>query len=93
MTRRTARVVRAGALAFVGGFAFGVFVWDGQMRHSRRDLFSRSPARRMAALGYLGGQPSVETARLLRDYVAWERRPTLRRSGQRALRRMEHLLG
>lgn len=58
------------------------------MRRSRRELFSKSPVRRLAALGYLGGQPGLDTARILTDYVGWERHPLLRRRGERVLRRM-----
>ena len=74
---------------FVVGTAAGVLAWSWQLRNSRQFLFSRSPWRRYAALGYLRGQPSVETARLLRDYMAWEQEPALRRRAQRLLRRME----
>jgi hypothetical protein len=55
----------------------------------RRDLFSPRPLRRLAALSYLAGEGDVETVRLLRDYLAWERQPMLRRRGEALLRRME----
>ena len=84
-----ARLVGAG---FLGGFAAGLVLWAAQLQRSRRDLFNRSPVRRLAALGYLGGQPGVETARLLQDYVKWEARPALRKRGQHLLRRMEAYL-
>ena len=45
-----------------------------------------------AALGYLRGQRSPRTVRLLRDYVAWEHHPGLRRRGELLLRRMEKSL-
>ena len=67
----------------------GALVWSMQMRRSRRDLFSARPLRRLAALGYLSGQPSLENARVLRDYVSWEHRTVLRRRGERVLRRIE----
>jgi len=41
-------------------------------RAHRRDLFSRHALRRAAALSYLRSRPTVETARLLREYVVWE---------------------
>ena len=78
---------RAG-VGFLGGLAIGLLVWGTAMQRSRRDLFSRSPVRRLAALGYLGGRPGVETARLLADDVQWEARPALRKRGQQQLRRM-----
>lgn len=62
------------------------------MFRARRDLFGRSVVGRLAALGHVGGQPSIESARLLRDYVNWETRPRLRRRGEQLLRRMEHYL-
>jgi hypothetical protein len=83
---------RLGALGFVGGVALGLVVWGVQVQRSRRELFSRSALRRLAALGYLAGQPGVETARLLADYLNWETQPLLRRRGQLVLRRMEAYL-
>lgn len=78
--------------AVTGGFLIGLIVgaavWNAQIRRSRRDLFSTKPVRRLAALGYLGRTPGPEAVHLLNDYVAWERRPALRRTGERLLRRM-----
>ena len=48
--------------------------------------------RRLAALGYLAGQDGVETARLLRDYLAWEGRPVLRRRAEAILKRLKSTL-
>jgi len=87
-----ARHARIAAAGFVGGLAVGLVVWSTQVQRSRRELFSRSPMRRYAALGFLAGRPGVETARLLRDYVNWETRPALRRRGQHLLRRMHAYL-
>ena len=87
-----ARHARVAAAGFVGGLAVGLVVWSTQVQRSRRELFSRSAVRRYAALGFLAGRPSVETARLLRDYVNWETRPALRRRGQHLLRRMHAYL-
>lgn len=78
--------------AFVGGVVAGLLVWSMQIRRSRRDLFSSSALRRLAALGYLGGHPGVETAQILTDYVRWETHPTLRRRAERLLKRMERHL-
>ena len=60
--------------------------------YHRRDLFSPRPLRRLAALGYLAGQDGVDTVRLLRDYLAWERQPMLRRRAEAIVRRMEATL-
>jgi hypothetical protein len=86
------RHARMAAAGFVGGLAVGLVVWSTQVQRSRRELFSRSPVRRYAALGFLAGRPGLETARLLTDYVNWETRPVLRRRGQLLLRRMHAYL-
>jgi len=86
------RYARIAAAGFVGGLAVGLVVWSTQVQRSRRELFSRSPMRRYAALGFLAGRPDIETARLLRDYVNWETRPALRRRGQHLLRRLHAYL-
>jgi hypothetical protein len=52
-------------------------------------LFSRSPVRRLAALGYISGRPGIDAVRLLTEYVSWERRAVLRRRGEKLLRRMQ----
>ncbi len=85
-----AKAVTAG---FLGGLIIGLLVWSTQIRRCRRDLFSKSPVRRLAALGYIGGRPGVGAARLLTEYVRWERRPGLRRRAERLLRRMQAQLG
>jgi hypothetical protein len=69
-----------------------MFAQQRLVRH-RRDLFSPRPLRRLAALGFLAGQNGVETIRLLRDYLAWETRPMLRRRATNIVRRMEATLG
>ena len=80
------RLVTAG---FVAGIVAGVVVWSLQIRRSRRDLFAASPVRRLAALGHLAGQPGLESAQLLTEYVRWETRPMLRRRAERILGRMQ----
>jgi hypothetical protein len=77
------------ALGFLSGVVVGVVVWSRQQHRHRRDLFSRHPLRRLAALGYLSGQPSATTAHLLRDYIRWEARSVLRRRGKQVLRHVE----
>jgi hypothetical protein len=84
--------LRMAALGFLGGAALGTLLWSAQMRRSRRELFSRSRVKRFLALGYVGGQTSVDDAQLLRDYVDWETDPVLRHRGRFALRRMEQRL-
>lgn len=85
MNNRQAKAVTVG---FLGGLLLGAVLWDTQMRRSRRELFNKSPFKRLAALGYLAGQPGLDTARILSDYVGWERHPALKRRAERLLRRM-----
>ena len=73
----------------VVGAAAGWVLAQRRLTFHRRDLFSPRPMRRLAALGYLAGQGGVETVRLLRDYVSWERQPVLRRRAETILRRLE----
>ena len=82
-----------GLVAGFAGAAAGMLLWSQQMRDAKRDLFHRRAVRRLAALGYVGARPSVENARLLRDFSAWESRPALRRRAAALLRRMETYLG
>ena len=82
-----------GLVAGVAGATVGMLLWSQQMRSAKRDLFHRRPVKRLAALGYVGARPSVENARLLRDFAAWESRPALRRRAAALLRRMETHLG
>ena len=89
MSRQRASFV---AVGFIGGIAAGTLLWSRMQRQYRRNLFSRSPIRRVAALGYLRARPSVNTAQLLREYIAWEPRAILRSRGARMLRRLESTL-
>lgn len=86
-------VTRTALLAFgVGTFAGAMWAQRSMGRH-RTDLFSRRPLRRLSALGYLSGQPSVDTVRVLRDYLEWEAHPMLQRRARAIVRRMEAKLG
>jgi hypothetical protein len=89
--------MRSRALIFTTGAAAGVAAgWmlaQRRLARHRRELFSRRPLRRLAALGFLAGQEGVETIRLLRDYLAWEPQPMLRRRAETIVRRMEATLG
>ena len=80
---------RMAAVGFRGGLATGLLLASQQLHRHRRNLFSPRAYQRLAALAHLGGQPSVETLRLLHDYVGWEPRPMLRRRGLRLLRELE----
>ncbi len=80
---------KAALVAFGVGAAVGIVLAHYSMDRHRKDLFSQRPLRRLSALGYLSGHPSVETVRVLRDYLAWEERPMLRRRAHAIVRRME----
>jgi hypothetical protein len=80
------------AVGFLGGIAAGSLMWTQMQRQYRRNLFSKSPIRRVAALGYLRARPTVNTAQLLREYVAWEPRAFLRQRGAQMLKRIEATL-
>lgn len=83
---------RLAALGFLGGIAMGALAWSHLQRQYRRDLFSRHPLRRFAALTYLRSRPSMGTLRLLREYIAWERNSLLRERGQRLMSHVESAL-
>lgn len=84
---RTTAVVLVAAAAAA---AVGVFLVRDQISRHRRDLFSPHPLRRLAALEYIGGEPaSVDAVLLLRDFLAWEPRPLLRRRATALLHRLE----
>jgi len=88
--------MRSRGLLFGGGAVLGAAAgWvlaQRRLTFHRQDLFNPRPMRRLAALGYLAGQGGVEPARLLRDYLAWERQPVLRRRAEAILKRLESTL-
>jgi hypothetical protein len=88
MPRRLALL--AGVLA---GAVVGWALAQDRIRRHRSDLFNPRPLRRLAALAGLRSQIGVETVRLLRDYLEWERHPVLRRRARSIVRRMEAALG
>ena len=87
--RKKTRLV---AYGFIGGFAAGLFVWSREQHARKRDLFNARPLRRYAALSYLHGQRTPETASLLKDYIRWEQRDDLKRRARRLLDRVERHL-
>ena len=93
---KTRRIIKTTALILVAlGLAAAVsaLVVRDQIARHRRELFSAHPLRRLPALGYLGGRDAtVDTVRLLRDFVAWEPRPLIRRRAALLLARMEEQL-
>ena len=80
------------AVGFAAGFAVGLVLWSREQHVRKRDLFSTRPMRRFAALSYLRGQRTPETASLLREYIRWEQRNDLKRRARRLLDRVERQL-
>ena len=89
------RALKVGA-AIIAGVAvlggLGVVLARDQMARHQRDLFSVQPLRRLAALGFLKNHPGVDNVLLLRDYLAWEDKPLLRKRAAAILAGMEHEL-
>ena len=84
---------RTALMAFGLGSLAGAMFAQRSMGRYRSDLFSGRSLRRLSALGYLSGHPSVDTVRLLRDYLDWEQHPMLQRRARTIVRRMEAKLG
>ena len=94
MRRESLRIMGLVLLTVGAAVALGVLVVHDQIARHRRELFSSRPLRRMAALSYLAGrEATVEAVQLLRDFVAWEPKPMIRRRAIRILNRMERNLG
>lgn len=83
------KVTGIAVLGAVAVAALGIFVARDQMMRHRRELFSPHPLRRLAALGYLRQHPEVDNVMLLRDFLAWEDRPLLRKRAATILEEME----
>ncbi len=81
------------AWAFAGGAGIGLaaglwFARQYSQRH-RTSLFAPRPEQRRAALRWLSRHGSTDSLRVLRDYLRWERNPSLRRKGETIVQRME----
>lgn len=94
MSLRPFRIAGIVLVSLGAAVAVGTIVIRDQISRHRRELFSSQPIRRMAALSYLAGrEATVEAVQLLRDFVAWEPKPIIRRRAIRILNRMESRLG
>lgn len=93
---RRSSVLRTAGIILVGvgiASAAGALVVRDQISRHQRNLFSAQALKRFAALSYLSGVPaSVELVRLLRDFVAWEPSPILRKRAAQIHTRMLHQL-
>jgi hypothetical protein len=62
---------------------------DQIVRH-RRDLFSQKFLRRLAALGHMAKvEASVDNINLMRDFILWEKKETLKERARLIISRME----
>jgi hypothetical protein len=95
MRRRDAGVMWA-VIGLAAGITIGIVAWSTYREKHARSLFSPKPRRRLAALSRLaspeGIEATVDTVATLREYVAWERHPVLRRRGRDLLARLASTL-
>lgn len=77
---------------FAAGAVLGLVAWTRYRERHARSLFSPKARRRWAALSRLEDEATadgeVDTLGVLREYVAWERHPRLRRRGRAILDRL-----
>ena len=86
------KVRRAGITVLVaaGAGALAALIIRDQIIRRQKDLFSGSGLSRLAALGHVSRTPaSVNTVRLLRDFIAWEPHGLLRERAISIVARME----
>ncbi|HEX6926416.1 MAG TPA: hypothetical protein VF167_13425 [Longimicrobiaceae bacterium] len=89
-TKRVLKTAGFTVLAVAAAAALGALLVRDQISRHQRDLFSPHPLRRLAALGYIQGRPaSVDLVLLLRDFIASEPRPLIRKRAAAILARME----
>lgn len=79
-------------VALTVGFTVGAMWWSQRQEKHQRALYSPRKLRRLAALGWLSGQPTAQSVMTLREYLSWERNPVLRRRARRLLTRFENAL-
>lgn len=92
-TKRVLRTTGITVLAVAAAAALGALLVRDQISRHQRDLFSPHPLRRLAALGYIGGRSaSVDLVLLLRDFIAWEPRPLIRKRAVTLLEKMQETL-
>lgn len=90
---RVLRTAGVTLLTVAATAVLGVLLVRDQISRHRRELFSPHPLRRLAALSYLGSaQASIDLVLLLRDFIAWETRPLLKKRATAVLSRMEGAL-
>lgn len=88
----SARRVAWAGLAFGAGVAAGYAWWTREQSAHRRALYSPRPLRRLAALGWISGEPTPASVMTLREYLRWETHPVLKRRARQLLARFEQAL-
>ena len=92
MRRRTVTAATLALLGFASGIAIGLVTWTRYQDRNATSLYSSKARRRLAALSRLSAldaqDATVDTVATLREYVAWERHPILRRRGKDLLTRL-----
>ena len=77
-------------LAAAAAGALAALIIRNQISRHQRDLFSPRALQRLAALSHMSGEEAtVDSIRLLRDFVAWEPRRLLRERARGILEKME----
>lgn len=86
---RPARVVGTVVGATLLGLAGGLALSRQRHHANRQELFDPRAWRRLAALGWIERHGDAGALPLLRDYLAWEPRPTLAARAARVVRALE----
>jgi hypothetical protein len=89
---KAVKITAIGLIGLAAVGSAGVLLARDQMARHQSELFSPHPLRRLAALGFLRAHPDVDNVLLLRDYLAWEERPMLRKRATLILAGMEEHL-
>jgi hypothetical protein len=79
-------------VGLLAGAAAGYTWWSREQEQNAAALYHPKPMRRLAALGWISGQPTAESVVLLREYLGWEQNPVLQRRARRLLTRFENAL-
>ena len=87
---RKLKIAGITVVATAAAGAIAALVVRDQIARHRRNLFSPNALRRLAALGHMNREDaSVDSIRLLRDFIAWEPRKLLRQRARAIIERME----
>jgi hypothetical protein len=86
---RTLKTAAITVVAAAAAGALAALIIRGQISRHQRDLFSPRAFQRLAALGHMSREPaSIDSIRVLRDFISWEPRRPLRERAQAIVDRM-----